>query len=114
MLSFASRPSVPSLLTFRLLTRPAMLLRPTLIAFVLALVSATSFAAEKPEPAKEVIYRKTPQAELKLFLHYPPDWKASDTRPAIVFFFGGGWTGGTPTQFERQAEYLASRGMVAA
>jgi len=33
--------------------------------------------------------------------------------PAIVFFFGGGWTGGTPEHFKMQAEYLASRGMIA-
>jgi acetyl esterase len=31
--------------------------------------------------------------------------------PAIVFFFGGGWTSGTPEQFLPQAKYLASRGM---
>lgn len=31
--------------------------------------------------------------------------------PAIVFFFGGGWTSGTPEQFLPQATYLASRGM---
>src|SRR5262249_55498712 len=35
-------------------------------------------------------------------------------RPAIVFFFGGGWTNGSPNQFLPQAEYLAGRGMVAA
>jgi len=29
-----------------------------------------------------------------------------------VFFFGGGWTGGTVNQFLVQAEYLAKRGMV--
>ena len=34
-------------------------------------------------------------------------------RPAIVFFFGGGWRAGTPGQFARHCEYLASRGMVA-
>lgn len=38
----------------------------------------------------------------------------SDRRPAIVFFFGGGWTGGKLTQFEPQATHLAQRGMVAA
>ncbi|MGB0583163.1 MAG: alpha/beta hydrolase, partial [Limisphaerales bacterium] len=37
----------------------------------------------------------------------------TDQRPAIVFFFGGGWSGGTPTQFEQHSRYLASRGMVA-
>ena len=31
----------------------------------------------------------------------------------VVFFFGGGWVGGKPTQFYKQSEYLASRGMVA-
>ena len=34
-----------------------------------------------------------------------------DPRPAIVFYFGGGWSGGTPEQFEPHARYLASRGM---
>ncbi|HUQ68489.1 MAG TPA: alpha/beta hydrolase fold domain-containing protein, partial [Planctomycetaceae bacterium] len=33
--------------------------------------------------------------------------------PAVVFFFGGGWKNGSPTQFEQQCKYLASRGMVA-
>ncbi|MEO0445714.1 MAG: alpha/beta hydrolase fold domain-containing protein [Verrucomicrobiota bacterium] len=37
----------------------------------------------------------------------------TDRRPAVVFFFGGGWNGGSPTQFERHSRYLASRGMVA-
>jgi len=27
---------------------------------------------------------------LKLFIDKPADWKASDKRPAIVFYFGGG------------------------
>ncbi|MBT5707935.1 alpha/beta hydrolase fold domain-containing protein [Verrucomicrobia bacterium] len=34
-------------------------------------------------------------------------------KPAIVFFFGGGWRGGTPKQFEQHCRYFASRGMVA-
>ena len=36
-----------------------------------------------------------------------------DKRPAIVFFFGGGWNGGNPGQFRPHCQYLASRGMVA-
>ncbi|MBN2632732.1 MAG: alpha/beta hydrolase fold domain-containing protein [Bacteroidales bacterium] len=32
---------------------------------------------------------------------------------AIVFFFGGGWRKGSPTQFNEHAKYLASRGMFA-
>ena len=37
----------------------------------------------------------------------------NDKRPAVVFFFGGGWNGGTVAQFEQHSKYLASRGMVA-
>jgi acetyl esterase/lipase len=33
--------------------------------------------------------------------------------PAIVFFFGGGWSTGDPEQFYPQCKYFASRGMVA-
>ncbi|MCE9547355.1 MAG: alpha/beta hydrolase [Planctomycetia bacterium] len=69
--------------------------------------------AEQPA-TKSFAYKKTPQAKLELVVHYPPGWKAADKRPAIVFFFGGGWTNGTIKQFEPQAAYLAGRGMVAA
>ncbi len=62
----------------------------------------------------EVVYKTTPQGELKLHLYRPADWKASDKRPAIVFFFGGGWQNGSHVQFTRQSEYFAFRGLVCA
>jgi acetyl esterase/lipase len=60
------------------------------------------------------VYKKTPQGELSMIVSFPPGWKASDKRPAIVFFFGGGFVGGSVEQFAPQAAYLAGRGMVAA
>lgn len=69
--------------------------------------------ASLPQGVKEFTYKQTPQGELKLQVHYPPDWKATDQRPTIVFFFGGGWKNGTTAQFFNQATYLATRGMVA-
>jgi acetyl esterase/lipase len=59
-------------------------------------------------------YKKVGDRELNLFIVKPGNWKASDKRPAAVFFHGGGWTGGTPAQFKEQAHYLATRGMVCA
>ena len=47
---------------------------------------------------------KTPQGELFMHLYYPPDWKPSDQRPVIVFFFGGGWKNGAHTQFMPQSQ----------
>jgi acetyl esterase len=59
------------------------------------------------------VYKRIGETELKLNVFKPEGNKPSDKRPAIVFFFGGGWTNGTPTQFAQQSRYLASRGMVA-
>lgn len=69
--------------------------------------------AARPQD-KEPVYKKVGDVELKLFFSFPDDWKAVDKRPAIVFFFGGGWAQGSPDQFARQAAALAKRGMVAA
>ena len=63
--------------------------------------------------SKEYIYKRTPQGELKVFVDFPPGWSRADTRPAIVFFHGGGWRAGSPQQFAVQAHYLAGRGIVA-
>lgn len=89
----------------------AILLSPW-IAVGLEKVDQGKPAAKEPET--EFVYKKTKHGELKVHLHYPPDWKPGDKRPGIVFFFGGGWMAGNVNQFEPQAKYLASRGMVAA
>ena len=75
--------------------------------------AAPAADAPLPEGVKEFTYKRAAQGELKLLVHYPADWKAADKRPAIVFFFGGGWKNGTTAQFLNQATYLATRGMVA-
>jgi acetyl esterase len=61
---------------------------------------------------KSETYRQVGSTELKVWIFEPAD-KGTQPRPAIVFFFGGGWTGGTPAQFEPQSRHLASRGMIA-
>jgi acetyl esterase len=79
-----------------------------------AALQAQNAGAAATAKVEESIYKKTPQGDLKIYVHFPPGWTARDKRPAIVFFFGGGWTSGRVTQFEPQAKYLAQRGMVAA
>ena len=69
--------------------------------------------AEQLIPDEQKTYKKVGKVELQLHIFNPKGHKASDQRPAIVFFFGGGWSGGTPSQFYPQCEYLAKRGMVA-
>lgn len=69
-------------------------------------------AACGAEPISRV-YKKVADRELKLNVFSPPDWKASEQRPAIVFFHGGGWVGGSPKQFLKHCEYLCTRGIIA-
>ncbi len=63
--------------------------------------------------SKTMAYKTTPQGDLNFHVYYPSDWKATDKRPVIVFFFGGGWKNGSYEQFVPQSEYLATRGIVA-
>src|SRR5439155_707597 len=63
--------------------------------------------------AKIETYKTVGDTKLNLYVYYPEGHKPTDKRPAIVFFFGGGWTNGSPTQFEPHCKYLASRGIVA-
>lgn len=90
-----------------------------LIALAAVLTSTTGALALGAYPPKldgavAFTYKTVGDVKMKLWVFMPEGHDASDKRPAIVFFFGGGWNGGSPEQFERHARYLASRGMVAA
>jgi len=60
-------------------------------------------------PIKE-IYKTTPEDSLSLEVYLPQD--KDESRPAMIFFFGGGWNGGSTDQFRPHAEYFAQKGMV--
>jgi len=60
------------------------------------------------------IYKEVDGHTLNLHIFTPPAHaQDKELKPAIIFFFGGGWVGGTPTQFYPQCQHLAKRGMVA-
>jgi acetyl esterase len=87
-----------------------------IISLGLGILRAEYAGGEDPTPnapPDSVIYKHTPQGDLKLYFHYPGDRNPYDRKPVIVFFFGGGWAGGNIGQFLPQAEYLLSRGMIA-
>lgn len=65
----------------------------------------------KLEGARVETYRTIGDTELKLWIFGEPE--AGKPKPAIVFFFGGGWSKGSPEQFEKQARHFAQRGMIA-
>ena len=63
--------------------------------------------------SRSEVYKTIGSTKLKVYIYEPKSHKANSNRPAIVFFFGGGWRGGTPKQFQEHCRYLASMGMVA-
>ena len=81
----------------------------TLLAvLLLTLVGALHAAEDLPEPAVSwkyppempgasvEVYREVNHLKLNAYLFTPPDHRASDRRPAVLFFFGGVWKGGSP------------------
>lgn len=68
-----------------------------------------------PVTRTTVVYKVTPEVRLEMHLFLPVGEPPSpEGFPGIAFYFGGGLRKGKPDQFFPQAEYLASRGMVAA
>ena len=71
------------------------------------------FATDSIAPDKIRIYKTVNGADLALHVFNPEQHRPTDATPVIVFFFGGGWTGGTPKQFYEQSRYFAEKGIVA-
>ena len=92
----------------------ALLFLSALVATTIAEQPASAVWSYPPElpGARVEVYKQIDDVELKLFIFQPPDAKPTDKRPAVVFFFGGGWRAGTPGQFYQHCLYLASRGVV--
>ena len=91
-------------------TIPALLLT--------ALVSLPALAETEKHDFKGAataeVYKQASGDDLWIYRFDPEGHDPTkETRPAVVFFFGGGWNGGSVTQFQQHAQYLASRGMVA-
>jgi acetyl esterase/lipase len=62
---------------------------------------------------RQETYKQVGDVTLKIDIFEPKPKSAAKKYPAIVFFFGGGWVGGSPEQFRGQCEYFAGRGMIA-
>src|SRR5262245_54077022 len=96
----------------------SLTLAPLIVVACACLVAAQDKKGARQYPpnlpeAEVQTYKTVGDTKLNLYIYNPPGHKLTDKRAAIVFFFGGGWTGGSPGQFEQHCKHLASRGMVA-
>lgn len=93
----------------------------------LALVTVAGAPAQKPgaKPAaapehtvdalpgaEAFVYRAGEPDPMRLFVVKPKGWRPTDRRPAFVYFFGGGWTKGTPEKSVGWAKWAARLGFV--
>lgn len=76
---------------------------------LLALITGQPLAQDD---AERLVYKTVDGATLGVVIYKPHDWKATDRRPCIVWFFGGSWKVGSPYQFSPQAKHLAKLGIV--
>ena len=67
-------------------------LLPFIVTFIapIGLVTIQQTRTITAQPTESRVYKN----DLKAHFFFPKGWKASDKRPAIVLFHGGGWTGG--------------------
>ncbi len=70
-------------------------------------------AAAHFEPDKILLYKTIGDVKLHLSVFNPPGHESREPKPGIVFYHGGGFNVGAPSNFYAQAKYLATRGMVA-
>lgn len=89
------------------------------VFFLCAFAALSARAQPAPEitptelPGTETfIYREGQPEPRRLFVVKPAGWKAGDRRPALLFFFGGGWTTGTPASSIFWAKFAAELGIV--
>lgn len=81
--------------------------------FILSIAVSLAFVTPIYSIEKQdIVYKKVDGRKLHLHLVKPDQWKPTDTRPAIVWFHGGGWVGGPVKQFEDHSEHFAKLGVV--
>ena len=76
------------------------------LVFLLMCTMFTGTAQEK------VLYKELDDVKLYISVYKAENAKKSEKRPAIVYYFGGGWNSGAISQFKHHAKYFSKRGMV--
>ena len=76
---------------------------------LLTLMASTSLFSQTLD---SILYKQVDSISLYMHVSYPADFDPAKSYSSIVFFFGGGWNGGTVEHFEHHATYFSRRGLV--
>ncbi len=61
---------------------------------------------------EERVYKTVAGTDLTMQIMYPEAATKGGSLPGMIFFHGGGWSGGSPEQFANQGRYFARRGLL--
>jgi acetyl esterase len=79
---------------------------------ILFIIGIPSHAQRTETSISQSIYKQIDTVSLVMDIYYPPDMDMAKSYPAMIFFFGGGWKGGSVKQFEPHARYFSGRGII--
>lgn len=83
------------------------------LSLIILLFIGIHSRAQDPEPdITQVVYKQIDTVSLVMDIYYPPDLNYARSYPAMIFFFGGGWKGGSVNQFKPHAKYFCGRGII--
>jgi len=86
--------------------------RHILILLILSSAGQSVFAQGNDDDFTQVVYKQIDTVTLSMNIYYPPEMDEAESYPAMIFFFGGGWKGGSVKQFEPHAKYFSGRGII--
>lgn len=73
-----------------------------------------NLSAQQADRVVTRVYKQIDTVELTMEFHYPVDAELGKPLPLMIFFFGGGWNGGSIDQFRPHARYFSGRGLIVA
>lgn len=79
----------------------------SILSLILSIISASFVYSQE-----KTVYKTIDTLDLTMEVYRPQASPNGNKFPAMVFFFGGGWTGGSTAQFEPHAKYFSDRGIV--
>jgi acetyl esterase/lipase len=82
--------------------------RKNILSVLLILLVTYSFSYSQ----EQILYKQNDTTNLFMEIYYPEAIDTSIKSPAMVFYFGGGWNGGSINQFKPHAKYFSKRGIV--
>ena len=83
-----------------------------LILFSLTILLSLNCFSQEKSNVTELMYKQVDTLKLGLKIYYPASLQKELSYPTIVFFFGGGWNGGSIKQFETHALHYAAKNFI--